>query len=241
VNARFDSRHTELESELASKLARWAADNHEKIKNADPALPTTAHNRAADNWRPIFAIAEVVGADWPQRAVEAFTLLQNVDDAAQGLGTRLLGDIRDYFQLTRKQRAFSKDLVNYLVGMEEGPWSEIRKGKPITPTWLAGQLKPFKVFPSNIRIGETQGKGYALEDFADVFERFLPEDLQNRPTVPSPENRGNDSADEPSQGDRRDGRNNGEPAENEHLGRRDGPPDRGVLDAIDANSDEVLI
>jgi len=38
-------------------------------------MPPTAFNRLADNWRPLFAIAEIAGGDWPQRALAAFTAL----------------------------------------------------------------------------------------------------------------------------------------------------------------------
>ena len=39
VAARFDCRHTEAESELCRKLARWASDNFNRLENANPALP----------------------------------------------------------------------------------------------------------------------------------------------------------------------------------------------------------
>src|SRR5260221_12933840 len=35
-------------------------------------MPPGAYNRVADNWRPIFAIAQIVGGDWPQLALEAY-------------------------------------------------------------------------------------------------------------------------------------------------------------------------
>src|SRR5438477_8752133 len=38
---------------------------------------STAYTRIADNWRPLFAIAYVAGADWPQLALEAYHHLTN--------------------------------------------------------------------------------------------------------------------------------------------------------------------
>ena len=35
-------------------------------------MPPGAYNRVADNWRPIFAIAQIAGGDWPQLALEAY-------------------------------------------------------------------------------------------------------------------------------------------------------------------------
>jgi hypothetical protein len=56
-------------------------------------LPPSAFNRIADNWRPLFAVAEVAGGDWPRRAAEAFAKLTAKEDTdAQGIGTMLLTD-----------------------------------------------------------------------------------------------------------------------------------------------------
>ena len=61
-------------------------------------MPAGAFNRLADNWRPLFAIAETVGGDRPQRAARSFTLLTSQEDAdAHGIGTMLLGDIHAAF------------------------------------------------------------------------------------------------------------------------------------------------
>jgi hypothetical protein len=68
LSARFDPRHTETEQQLYRKLARWCADNRERLQRSDPVLPDGVFNRLADNWRPLFAIAEISGADWPKRS-----------------------------------------------------------------------------------------------------------------------------------------------------------------------------
>ncbi len=52
---------------LARKAARWAADNANQIAAADPELPSGLHSRAADNWRPLIAIADAAGGEWPKR------------------------------------------------------------------------------------------------------------------------------------------------------------------------------
>lgn len=95
VTARFEEHRAEIESVLARKLARWTRDNFEALKACDPVLPDTAFNRLADNWRPIFAIAQVAAGDWPERALAAFKhLTANADLEAEGLGVRLLKDVR---------------------------------------------------------------------------------------------------------------------------------------------------
>ena len=74
------------------------ADNRHTLESRDPKMPDGAFNRLADNWRPLFAIAEVAGGDWPRRCAEAFAKLTSNDDLdAQGVGTTLLIDIAAIF------------------------------------------------------------------------------------------------------------------------------------------------
>jgi len=190
LNERFDSRRTQPEQELCRKLARWCGDNKVRLEASDPVLPAGAFNRLADNWRPLFAVAEVAGGDWPTRAATAFAKLTSRDDSdAQGIGVMLLADIRSAFAENREKRMFSKALVSGLCAMTEQPWLEANRGKPITETWLARKLKSFSIVSRNLRLGTEQAKGYELEAFVDAFARYLPTEREvKRPSVPSPAN-----------------------------------------------------
>jgi putative DNA primase/helicase len=53
---------------IARRCARWAADHLAQLDRADPLVPGELHDRAADNWRPLLAIADLSGGDWPERA-----------------------------------------------------------------------------------------------------------------------------------------------------------------------------
>jgi len=53
---------------LARQVARWAKDHRVKLKAADPPLPEALSDRAQDNWRPLVAIADAVGGEWPRKA-----------------------------------------------------------------------------------------------------------------------------------------------------------------------------
>lgn len=176
VKAQFDSRHIGLETELCRKLARWAADNFKALEACDPVLPENAFNRVADNWRPLFAIAEVIGGDWPRRAREAFAKLTSNDDAdAQGIGATLLTDVRGVFASEGTDRLPSARLAEKLAAIEGRPWHEYGKSqKPITPNQVAKLLRRFNVSPRVVRIGDDTVRGYELADFRDAFERFLP-------------------------------------------------------------------
>ena len=172
LSVRFDPRHTEGEQELCRKLARWCADNRGRIQEIDPALPNDVFNRLADNWRPLFAIAEAAGEDWPKRCAEAFAKLTSRSDAdSESLRVNLLADIRQIFT---SDRMFSKDLIDALKEMAERPWSEVCRGKPINERWLARNLAGFGIHSKTLRIVDERAKGYEVADFREAFERYLP-------------------------------------------------------------------
>src|SRR5579885_1810903 len=171
----FDSRRVEHETAaLFRKLARFALDNLSTLENCDPKLPEGAVNRIADNWRPLFAIAEVAGGEWPERVRRAYELLAKPDDDAESLGVLLLADMRALFH-ERGDRLLSADVVDALGKKEERPWPELRNGRPITARQLAALLKRFGIRPTILRAGDDRGKGYVLDDFRDVCARYLPE------------------------------------------------------------------
>jgi hypothetical protein len=131
-------------------------------------------NRFADNWRPLFAIADEAGGDWPARvrniAAEA--------DAArneQSVNVLLLTDIRMIFDDRDVNRISSAELVAELFMIEGHPWAEWKNGKPITQNGLARLLGKFGILSGTIRLDEGQtAKGYKREDFEDAFSRYLP-------------------------------------------------------------------
>jgi len=173
LQARFDSRRTERERQLCRKLVRVAADNRESLTTADPVLPEGAHNRLADNWRPLFAIAELADGDWPTRCAEAFAKLNRPDDETETYRVQLLRDIRQVFTERGVERVFSRDLIEELAALTERPWGEVNRGKPINERWLARKLADFGIHSKTLRIAEEQAKGYELADFSEVFERYL--------------------------------------------------------------------
>src|SRR5260221_12392097 len=82
LECRFDSLHTEIESVLCRKLARWTQVHFAILQACNPPMPPSAYNRLADNWRPLFAIAQAAGGDWPRRTLEAFNQL--IADCVEG-------------------------------------------------------------------------------------------------------------------------------------------------------------
>lgn len=155
-------------------LARWAADHLDELRKADPVVPEELHDRASDNWRPLLAIADLAGGDWPERARKAARTLSGVEND-DSLSVQLLADVREVFQQGGLDRMSSAVLIEKLVQLPERPWPESRPaGKPINDRQLARLLKPFGIGPKVVRIGDSTPRGYDMEGLEDAFERYLP-------------------------------------------------------------------
>jgi hypothetical protein len=117
---RFREDRKEQLTAFARMARRWGDDHTDKLRQADPIMADELHDRAADNWRPLVAIADATGGDWPRLAREAATVLSDAGAAEpDSRGTMLLGDIRSAFQIKNTDRLSSDDIVYSLVALEE--------------------------------------------------------------------------------------------------------------------------
>ena len=157
----------------ARQCAAWALENLEIVRETDPDLiPDYLNDRAADNWRPLLAIADVCG--WQEQALIAIRYLSADETESETYSTMLLADIQMLFERQGIDRLSSADIVEALADVEERPWPEWRHGKPMTQRQLAKLLAPFKIKPKLIKFGKSPARGYELSAFTDTFERYLP-------------------------------------------------------------------
>jgi uncharacterized protein DUF3631 len=161
------------------RLEAWASEMTADLREARPALPNI-DDRAGDGWEPLLAIADMAGGDWPSRAREAAVWLHAEDPLrTETFGVRLLQDIHDVFAEILADRIPSNELAQALAEIEEAPWGNL-KGHSLHARGLAWRLRPFEVFPKDIRVlrsdGEKVVKGYALEQFAEAWGRYLRDD-----------------------------------------------------------------
>jgi hypothetical protein len=169
----FRSDRTEHLDQVAHKAARWARDNADDVRGVDPDMPAGVFNRAADNWRPLLAIADAAGGEWPARARRAVQYTGAAPAGDDSVRVLLLSDIRVIFTERGVERLTSAELVEALIAIEGRPWAEWKAGKPITANGLARMLAPFKLAPETIRVGDRTPKGYQRAHFEDTFSRYL--------------------------------------------------------------------
>jgi hypothetical protein len=159
---------------LARKLARFIADTADRIKELDLEPPVQLNDRAADNWRPLLAIAHAAGGDWPERARKA-ALELSVGAGDLDTGERLLADLKAIFDAHGLPALFSETLVEELNEIEDAPWAELSRGRPLTKNKLARLLKAFGIVPKGtVRIDVKTSKGYERTAFDNAWRRYLP-------------------------------------------------------------------
>ncbi|NVN90162.1 MAG: DUF3631 domain-containing protein [Desulfuromonadales bacterium] len=167
-------RHAEtgLFDELRSKLARFAEDYREQVRNTRPPLPQILNDRAQDNWEPLLAIAMAAGNDWLRLGAVAALKLSGSESAAQTIGTELLADIQEIFGDNR-ERITTAELIRLLCKDEEKPWATFNRGNSITPRQVAKRLKEYGIISRSIRLGIETAKGYTLDQFQESFSRYV--------------------------------------------------------------------
>ena len=185
MNFRGDRVDSALK-DMQRKFARAAIDHADVLRRADPDMGSL-FNRDADNWRPLFAIADLAGKEWAAR-IRKIAKDAVAQKAEQSTLDKLLANIQWIFDgcpdkegdkegkptTTPTDRMASAQMVEHLVKIEGAPWAEYKGGKPITPGTLARLLGRLNILSETIRFGSTTAKGYYHDHFKDAFARHLP-------------------------------------------------------------------
>ncbi len=172
---RMDQIHRDLEP-LRRQALRWSIDYTDELRDADPEVPEQLHDRAADCWRPLLAIADAAGGSWPERARRAALALSGIGEPTDDdAGSLLLSDMRTIFNTRGVDQLRTKHLREALIALgEDRPWGEWRRGEPVSPRSIARLLNPYQVRPRDLRTPDGTQKGYRRKDLTDVWERYLP-------------------------------------------------------------------
>ena len=113
--AKLDIDFAKRCSEIRRKCQRWSDDNMDMLRTVSPKVPDTGNDRQADNWYPLFCIAEVVGGEWPELIKNSMVGSTDTDDGT--ISIKLLSDIRDILKDHPGDRIFSDNLVDKLKSM----------------------------------------------------------------------------------------------------------------------------
>jgi hypothetical protein len=167
-------------SPLNAKAMRFIADHEVTLRSADPNIPPGITARPADNWRPLLAIADAIGGEWPGKAREAaIYLCAEAKGADPELGTQLLYDalkVMDADGIDGK--IHSADLVRGLIALEGRPWGECNHAREITQNWVSKELTNYGIRSKNVRLG-TVKKGYERTPLSEAVRRYCEQEADS--------------------------------------------------------------
>ena len=175
----------EKAADLRRRLADWTEKRAASFKQS-PEFPELLTDRQKDGARILLAIADAAGGGWPS---EARTVLCEIygarpaDDTS--IGIQLLADVRLIYDGDQLDKMTTTELIEKLSRVETSSWAEWNSGKPITPIGLSRLLKPFEIYPKNIRTATAVQKGYERNQFELAWQRYLPRIPSISPSSPT--------------------------------------------------------
>lgn len=158
---------------LTAQLARFAEDYSNAVRQTRPILPDELGDRDQDNIEPLLQVAYVAGGYWPDAATKAALKIFKASQGSQSTANELLADIQEIFETKHTSKISTTDLIKFLIEDEEKYWLTYNRGKQLTPRQLASKLKDYGIYSKTVRLGYETAKGYELDQFTDVFERYL--------------------------------------------------------------------
>ena len=124
------------------------------------------------NWELLFAIADLAGPEWAQRARAAAIKLSPREESSQS--KRLLAAFRDLFR-QHGPLLTSQQIERLLATYGDGEWASYKNGRPINKWEVAILLKPYDIAPGTIHPrGRPADRGYDERQFETAFRHFLP-------------------------------------------------------------------
>jgi hypothetical protein len=176
-----------LGADIRDRCAAWAHHHAEALAAYRIETIEAISDRAEDIWEPLFAIADEAGGDWPARAHAACLALAGEESGDQSEAIMLLTDIRTAF--ADDETISTEALLRSLNANDESPWGARRNGLGLDPRGLARLLRPFRTWeglpikPKRARLGASTVRGYQIDQFSDVFARYL-EHAPHAPQAP---------------------------------------------------------
>lgn len=166
------------------RLEAFALVGVDQLRGARPERPQGLSPRTKEISRPLLAVAELAGGEWPGKARRALSELGGAGDTEdESIGVELLRDIRAIFDNLEVDRISTEDLLEELIAVDESPWSEWRKGQPITNRGVARLLKPYGIKSRAVRLEDGRNrKGLLREQFEDAWKRYLPANPASYPS-----------------------------------------------------------
>jgi Protein of unknown function (DUF3631) len=175
---------------IQETLVTWTNENDESVRAVYESLPDLVFvsDREADLWMPLFATCSVAAPDRMRELKDCAIALsgaKQAEDMEDSTALRLLSDIHQIWPKDVPYIA-TAELLGRLREIDESIWAE----QEMTARRLASLLRPFQIYPRQIRIGKMTLKGYLRGSFAEVVSRYLPKTMVRGETSETPRDSG---------------------------------------------------
>lgn len=156
---------------IAAALASWGEAFVGEVADAWPELPEGIANRDEEISTPILALAEVVGGEWPARAMSAVRALimgESDADPMVAPAERILADVAAVWT---GEQIGAGDLAARLACLKGSPWRVIFPDPARAGAELAEYLRPHGITPARVWLEDLgrHAQGYTADQFAEVL------------------------------------------------------------------------
>jgi Protein of unknown function (DUF3631) len=163
-------------ADVRRRIVRFVLDHLDEIASAQVERPDKLHDRAWNNWRPLFAVASVAGPEWEERCLSAAIEFSGGEEAGDDFGVLLLRHVWEAMGSPAElgARISTFDLIYQLVTRDDAVWAKWwardavdDEGRKRVASAIAYRLKPFGIGPEQLWIDESNVRGY---QFSETFE-----------------------------------------------------------------------
>src|SRR6516165_2395862 len=156
------------------KFARFALDNAEALRAANPAVPKGFDNRLRANWRLLFAIADLAGGSWPKR-IRAAVVQLTKQYYEPSIGRQCLGRLVELFPASEYEGMVTSAWAQeQFTSDPTAIWANYKGRGPITQWGIKDILSKYHISPNVIHPrGRAADRGYKIEWFEVAFRHYL--------------------------------------------------------------------
>lgn len=166
--------HEALGNAYRADLTAWAKRHTPAIVAAKPEdIPPGITARLKEVARPLFAVADAAGGDWPERiraAARELMLGQSEQPEDVPIADQLLADVLRVFADREAVKLPTIELVDGLYALPKSVWLDMWPQATGAPRNLAAMLRPMGVEPRSLDIDGHTHKGYHLAELETITQ-----------------------------------------------------------------------
>jgi hypothetical protein len=161
---------------IRERLEGWSEYAADRLRSVSPTIPELPTPRAAEIWRPLAAIADLLGGEWAASVRGWATAIEGQKDTAPDPNVRLLQDVHEVLAAWMQDNPHARVIaVEELVSLRNG-LPERRLTEQLSSVQFGKRLGRFGIKSQpvkGVRVYRVRDAGDVLvADWADLFARY---------------------------------------------------------------------